>query len=213
MKQRNVETKQAGMSKNRISKTMCSWEAVEKTIGLKLCSSYSLVNMSKTENIPYLIMTGPTSFRFFIHKADPTANIYLFQFKQTPTLISATFDTPGSDVKRLFSANLTTGKGIQNLTVLLQSSEGTVKLNGRVVNRPEAKAIQFTVKINDEENFDTGASLYITQVKNGLIYKPMVYVSVNRERIFTFQGKFRFVKLGFKIIYIEELLLVLKVIP
>lgn len=169
---------------------MCSWDTVEKTFGLKLCSSHSLVNVSKIENVPYLIIAGPTSFRFYIHKADPTANVYLFQYKRTATFISATFDTPGSDVNRLFSANLTIGRGAQNLTVVLQSSEGVVLLKGKVINTLEAKVLQFTVKINDVEHFDAGASLYRTNLKNGFVYKPTVYLSINKERIFTFRGEY-----------------------
>lgn len=190
VKQRNIDEIQEGISRNRVSKTICSWDAVENTIGLKLCSSYSMVNVPKMgNNVPNLVMSGPTSFRFFVHKADPTANVYLFQYHWNPSLISVTFDTPGSKLKRLFSANLTLGKGTQNLTVLFQSSEGTVLLKGKVINRPDARVLQFTVKINDVEHFDAGGSLYRKSLKNGYTYKPTLYVAVNKERIFTFKGK------------------------
>lgn len=145
------------------------------------------------ENVPYFIMAGPTSFRFFIHKADPTANIYKFEYKWTPTLITATFDTPGSKLNRLFSANLTVGRGMQNLTVILQSSEGMVSLKGKVINRPDARVLQFTVNINDEEHFDAVVSLYRTNLKNGFAYKPTLYLSVNKERIFSFKGEYSWI--------------------
>lgn len=169
---------------------MCSLEAVEKTIGLKLCSSYSLVNVSKTNQISTFFLAGPASYSFFIHKADPTANIYSFEYKRTPSLVSAVFDTPGSNGKRLFSGNLTLEKGSHNLTVVFQSSEGTILLKGKVKNLPHAKMLQFTVSINNKEQFDVGASLYRYNVKNGFVYKPTVYVAVIKERIFTFKGTY-----------------------
>lgn len=190
VKQNNIDVTQAGITDNRLSSTMCSWDAVEKTIGLKLCSSYSLVNVSRIDSIPYVIIAGPTSFRFFVHKADPTANVYLFEYKWTPRVISVIFDTPGSNVKRLFSGNLTTDRQTHNVTVVLQSSEGTVLLKGNIVNTVHLKALQFTASINGKEHFDASASLQKTDVKNGFILKPIVYVSINKERIFVFKGEF-----------------------
>lgn len=182
---------------------MCSLEAVEKTIGLKLCSSYSLMNVSKTDQISNFLLAGPASYRFFIHKADPTANIYSFEFKRTPSLIFAVFDTPGSNGKRLFSGNLTLDKGSHNLSVVFQSSEGIIMLNGRLKNLPHAKELQFTVSINNREQFDVGASLYRFNMKNGFVYQPTVYVAVNKDRIFIFKGTYYHVKL--EMIYIQSM--------
>lgn len=190
VKQNNQELPQAGISHNRISQTLCSWEAVEKSIGLKLCSSYSLVNITQEENVPYVILSGPTAFRFYIHKADPSANVYFFEYKWTPTLTTAHFDTPGSKVKRLFSANLTTIEGVQNLMISFQSSEGTMQLKGKLVNRPDQRLLRFTMDINHIEHFDVMASLSRIHMKNGFVYKPTMYISINKDRIFNFKGKY-----------------------
>lgn len=104
--------------------------------------------------------------------------------------MSVVFDTPGSEVKRLLSGNLTLHKGMHNLTVVLQSSEGIVLLKGKITNQLDVKELQFTVSINDKEHLDVAASLHRYNFRNGYVYKPTVYLAINRERIFTFKGKF-----------------------
>lgn len=148
------------------------------------------------ENIPYFLIAGPASFRYYLQKSDPTANIYLFEYKWTKeqdfSTASIVFDTPGSKIKRLLSINLTVNAEGQNLTLFLESSAGVVLARGRYKNLPYEKVLQFTVSINDKQHFDASASLLTRPIRNGFTYIPTVYVDVNGDHILLFSGSFAF---------------------
>lgn len=94
-------------------------------------------------------MAGPANFQIYVHKSDPTANVYLFEYKWTQahdlSVVSLTFDTPGSVVKRLIHANFTIDKTSHNLTMLMQSSSGTILARGRIKNTDDQKILQVRI--------------------------------------------------------------------
>ncbi|CAG9816912.1 unnamed protein product [Phaedon cochleariae] len=192
VKRRGVEELQEGISKNVISKSACSWPVVDETVGLKLCTEYNFINVSRMDNIPYFLVAGPAGLRCFLHKSDPTANIYLFEYKMNQrkdsSIVTLIFDTPGSAVKRLMSVNLTIDRQSQNLTLLLQSSAGTVLARGKYKNTPDEKSIQVAIDINNKKHFDASASIKRNRMKNGFSYTPDIYLGVNGERVFRFSG-------------------------
>nr|CAH7759075.1 unnamed protein product [Callosobruchus chinensis] len=57
--------------------SLCSWPAIDKTIGLKVCTEYNYVNVTRMDNIPYFLVAGPAGFRCYLHKSDPTAKDYV----------------------------------------------------------------------------------------------------------------------------------------
>ena len=84
---------------NIISNTTCSWQALERLIGLKLCADYQFPNVTKLSNASYFILNGPTLFKVSVIKADPTAKSYLLEYKWdvTPVIyLFITFTAPFS---------------------------------------------------------------------------------------------------------------------
>lgn len=192
IKKNNIEERQSGVPGQVVSKSICSWPSVDQTIGLKLCAEYNFLNITSVNNLPHFLIAGPTGFRWYINKSDPTANLYLFEYKWThhrdQSVISLIFDTPGSDIKRVLYGNLTIDRQSQNLTMLLQSSAGTVLARGRYKNTDNEKFIQVALDINNRKHFDASASLVRSQIKNGFSYKPKVYIGVNGERVVKLDG-------------------------
>ncbi|KAJ3640007.1 hypothetical protein Zmor_003331 [Zophobas morio] len=194
---RNVEQLQSGLSKHRVSKSICSWPAVDKTVGLKLCGEYHFINVTKINKAPYFVLAGPSGFRLFLEKSDPTAKIYLFEYKWTDkkdlSVVSLTFDTPGSSVGRLFSANFTVDRQSQNLTLFLQSTAGTVLARGKYKNTDSEKYLQLVLTINDKKHFDLELSLIRRDSRHGFIYRPKIYLGINGERVLELQGTLKLV--------------------
>ncbi|KAJ8964440.1 hypothetical protein NQ314_004909, partial [Rhamnusium bicolor] len=192
VRQNDKEEPQSGITTNRVFKSICSWPAVDKTIGLKLCAEYNFANVTKLDNIPYFLLAGPAGFRWYLNKSDPTANTYLFEYKWTQrrdfSVISLTFDTPGSEIKRVLNANLTIDRQSQNLTMLLQSSAGTVLARGKYKNTENEKFLQIALDINNKKHFDASVSLGRNRIKNGFSYKPKVYLGVNGDRVLKLEG-------------------------
>lgn len=190
---KGVEHPQEGITENRIKQTMCSWPVVDKTIGLKLCGNYQFPNVTKIETSPYFVLAGPSKFHVSLQKADPTARDYVFEYRLTPTqngsMVSVAFDTPGSSVRRLLSANLTLDVQSQNLTLLLQTAAGTTLARGRYKNTENEKYLYIGLDINDKKHFDVRLSLTRKESKHGYTYQPKFYLGVNDERVAELNGK------------------------
>lgn len=64
-----------------IKNTTCSWSAMDKLIGLKICADYQFPNVTKDVNASYFLLNGPTKFKLSLIKADPTADSYLLEYR------------------------------------------------------------------------------------------------------------------------------------
>ncbi|KYB29704.1 hypothetical protein TcasGA2_TC031518 [Tribolium castaneum] len=194
---RNVEQVQSGPSEHRVSKSICSWPAVDKTVGLKLCGEYHFINVTKINKAPYFVLAGPAGLRLFLEKSDPTAKTYIFEYKWTDkrdlSIVSLTFDTPGSSIGRLFAANFTVDRQSQNLTLFLQSTAGTVLARGRYKNTDKEKYLQLALTINEKKHFDWNLSLIREDSKHGFNYYPKIYLGINGERVLELQGTLKLV--------------------
>ncbi|XP_072402619.1 uncharacterized protein Apoltp isoform X1 [Diabrotica undecimpunctata] len=192
VKQNEKEEPQKSLASKRIHNNLCSWPVIDQAIGLKLCTNYDFVNLTKLSNIPYLLTAGPANFRISLHKADPTATVYLFEYKwkQSPhsSIISISFDTPGSNVKRLLSTNITLDKQTQNITMLIESAAGTVVAYGRYKNTNDEKSIHLELDINNMKHFEAKVALIRSPLRLGSSYRPEIYLALNGERIFSFSG-------------------------
>ncbi|XP_066155546.1 uncharacterized protein Apoltp [Euwallacea fornicatus] len=188
VKQNNKEYLQAGLAKTTISNSICTWSALSAAIGLKMCTDYAYKNVSQ----PFFILAGPSYFDIYVEKSDPTAKTYLFEYKWTEardlSVLSLTFDTPGSEVKRLIHANVTMEVDGHNLTMLMQSSAGVILARGRIKNTEDQKIFQMTLDINNTKHFDSSISYDRLKKPNGYTYKPRVYLGVNTERVMELQG-------------------------
>ncbi|KAL1492708.1 hypothetical protein ABEB36_010924 [Hypothenemus hampei] len=184
---------QEGQKMATASNSLCSWSLLSDGIGLKLCFDYSYKNTSSTTgDSPFFALAGPANLNIYVEKSDPTANDYLFAYKWSEgkdfSVVSLTFDTPGSKTNRLMHANFTIEKNNNNLSMLIQSSAGRIFAKGRIKNTVDQKIFQMTLDINDMKHFD--ASLAYDRLKkvNGYTYKPKAYLGVNGERVLELQG-------------------------
>ncbi|XP_076260910.1 apolipoprotein lipid transfer particle isoform X2 [Rhynchophorus ferrugineus] len=192
VKQNNVDVSQHGLISKTVSNSICSWAALSNAIGLTLCMDYSFKNTSTNILAPSFVLSGPASFQIYIQKSDPTANIYLFEYKRVQgrdtNVVSLTFDTPESAVKRLIHANITLAKTSNNMTMLMQSSSGIILARGRVINTESEKYLQMTLDINDKKHLDVSVAYERLKKTNGFTYKPKVYLGVNGDRVMELQG-------------------------
>ena len=76
---------------NLISNTTCSWPALDRFIGLKLCMDYQFQNVTKNPKAAYFLLNGPTLFKVSVIKADPTAKNYILEYKMERTAVSCLF--------------------------------------------------------------------------------------------------------------------------
>lgn len=72
---------------NIISNTTCSWAALDRLIGLKMCLDYQFPNVTKNPNASYFILNGLTLFKVSLIKADPTAKNYVLEYKWNKTQV------------------------------------------------------------------------------------------------------------------------------
>lgn len=186
------EVEQAGIVKDRISESTCSWPSVEQTVGLKFCMDYHFPNVTKINNASYFIIAGSSGFRLSLQKSDPTTKTYILEYKSEDThnssYISLTFDTPDSKVKRLLVANLTLDLHSHNLTLVTQSTAGIVVAKGRYKNTVSEKYIELQLDVNNNKKLDTLLSLETEQIRNGHLYKPKIFLGVNNDRVAELEG-------------------------
>ncbi|XP_030755989.1 uncharacterized protein LOC115882214 [Sitophilus oryzae] len=192
VKQNDLEIPQTGLSKKTVSNSVCSWSAVSNAIGLKLCLDYTYQNSTNLLRAPYYVLSGPANFQIYLEKSDPTANIYLFEYKSVEghgtRVVSFTFDTPESAVKRLIHANITIDRTTHNLTMLMESSSGIILAKGRMKNTEEEKYLQMTLDINNMKHLETGVAYERINKANGYTYKPKIFLRVNEESVMELQG-------------------------
>lgn len=73
--------------KNIVNNTTCSWDALNRLIGLKMCTDYQFTNVTKDTNAPYFILNGLTLFKVSLIKADPTAKNYVLEYNWNKTQV------------------------------------------------------------------------------------------------------------------------------
>ncbi|XP_069692884.1 uncharacterized protein Apoltp isoform X2 [Periplaneta americana] len=178
---------QAGIKKGRIEQHVCSWQSLDRTLGLNFCGDYQFPECQLNASSE-CILKGPAKFAASVQKADPSAKKYLLEYRwdtteENVTIISFMFDTPDSKLKRELSARLHLDMNSQNLTLLLQSNSSRFQAHGKYKNTEKEKYIQFGLNIDGKKHFDAELGLKIKDVKYGHIYQPRLYLAINNERI------------------------------
>lgn len=77
----------SALSAKIVKNTTCSWSALDRLIGLKLCADYQFPNVTKDVNASYFLLNGPTIFKLSLIKADPTADSYLLEYRWKRTQV------------------------------------------------------------------------------------------------------------------------------
>ncbi|KAF5300365.1 hypothetical protein FQR65_LT00986 [Abscondita terminalis] len=191
------ETRQKCVDNSEISYSTCSWPAIEKNIGLKLCGNYHYPNVTKLDHAPYFILSGPSGFELFVQKTESSINSYVFEYKweksSTANSISVTFDTPGSLKHKFLSANFTFDIKNSDINLVINSPGKVLTAHGEYKNTEEEKYVQMTLNVNNKKHFDASLSLKQFENRNGYTYVPKAYLGVNGERVAEIQGTLKWI--------------------
>ncbi|XP_053973970.1 uncharacterized protein LOC128873939 [Hylaeus volcanicus] len=193
--QNDKNAKQAIMRGDVISNTSCSWSALDKLVGLKMCVDYQLSNVTKKPDAPYFVLSGPMLFKIALIKADTTAKNYLLEYKWERTekqnLFKIMFDTPGSQVNRELSATVSFDEGTHNALVLLRSAGNSLVAEGTYKNTENETFIDIGFDINGTKHFDASLGYSTKKSNYGYTYSPQMHLIVNNERIAALSGTIR----------------------
>ncbi|XP_032670099.1 uncharacterized protein LOC116843644 isoform X1 [Odontomachus brunneus] len=183
------------MLQNIISNTTCTWTALDRLIGLKMCTDYQFSNVTKNPQAPYFILTGLTLFKVSLNKADPTAKNYVFEYSWNKTekhsIFRLMFDTPGSQVNRKLSATVTFDIINNNVSVLLHSTGNSLVAKGTYKNSEDETFLDVGFDINGTKHLDASLGYTRTKLNNGYAYDPRVYLTINSERVAAISGSVR----------------------
>lgn len=189
----SLEEMQSGIEKNKVSHSMCTWPAVDRTIGLKLCADYHFTNVTTMKNTTDFVLAGPSGFRLALRKIDPTARTYLMEYqwnvRDNKNHITFYLDTPGAQISRLLSINITHNNETGNLTLELFSTAGHVLAHGKYKNTDLEKYIDLGLDIDKQRKFGTTLSLSKRPINFGYTYTPKIFISVNNDNVAELLGK------------------------
>ncbi|XP_011501595.1 PREDICTED: uncharacterized protein LOC105365190 [Ceratosolen solmsi marchali] len=175
-----------------IKNTTCSWSALDRLIGLKLCADYQFPNVTKNLNTSYFLLNGPTIFKLSLIKADPTADSYLLEYKWKRTANESTirlaFDTPGSQMQREISATVSFDALNNNVTLLLKSKGNSLIAQGTYKRTDDETFIDIGLNSNGTKHLDARIGYSRKKAKYGYTYSPKLYLAINNERIVNLSG-------------------------
>lgn len=198
---RNVDVPQSGIAP-RYANATCTWSFVERAVGLKVCSEYSVPDVNSPPNgevYPSLLLSGPVSLNIHLDKADVSAKTFLFEYRWNETADSLvgigglqhgslSFHTPGSRIVRVFSANVTRDLENYNVTMSFQNGQIRHQASGTLRMTDMEKRIDVFLILDGKKNLACELGLNWTQVRNGWKYIPLFVLSINDERIVGLTG-------------------------
>lgn len=186
------EIKQAGIQK-RYTNSTCTWPAIERAVGLKFCSDYSLPDVSKSPTpLPSLLLCGPINVKLHVDKADLSAKTYLFEYQWIDSANRSTgsliFETPNSIIPRRFAANIIKEPSTYNLSMSF--------INGRTIhsaiatykNTDDEKMVEAHLKIDGEESFTLEMGMNKSEIQHGWLFYPRFSLAVNNKQIARLEG-------------------------
>lgn len=152
----NVEIPQIGIPK-RYSNATCTWPFIERSIGLKVCADFSLPDVSNaTKLYPSLLLAGPVNLNIYLNKADVTAKSFLFEYRWDDLVDmsrgSIIFETPDSEIKRIFMANITKQPNNYNLSMSFQNGGKIHSAVGAYKNTKDEKRFEIYLNLDGKKN-------------------------------------------------------------
>lgn len=188
-------SKRTNVSSNVIANTSCSWPALDRLIGLKLCVDYQLSNVTKDPNAPYFVLAGPSLFKISLIKADPTAKKYLLGYKwekaEKQNVFRVAFDTPGSQLNRRLSATVLFDTTSNYVTVVFRSAGNSIVAKGTYKNTENETFIDIGFDIDGTKHLDASLGYSTKKFTYGYTFSPEMHLIVNNERIAALSGTIR----------------------
>lgn len=191
------EIVQSGIPK-RYSNATCSWPLINRAVGLKICSEYSLPDVSTYEKLsPSLILSGPVNLDVHLDKADPTAKNFSFEYRydvakeKNAFKTSFTFETPGSQIPRVLTSNLISNQDGFNVSMGFRNGDTVHSAIGIYKTAKLSKKFDISITIDNREHFTLEMDLNKTELKYGAKYFPKMLLTVNGDKIAGLIGSYR----------------------
>lgn len=189
------EIKQRGFRK-RYANSTCTWPIVERAVGLKLCSDYSLPDVSKTKLAhPSLILSGPVKLDIHLDKTDPTARTYHFLFNwdehEKMSEGSITFETPGSLIPRVFRANVSKSLDFYHASMHFKNGNISHTAVGNYFFNETKNQLDVSLDLNGQKYLELEMGMNRTNIpnRNGYVYFPKFLLKIKKEKIAGMVGK------------------------
>lgn len=186
--QHEREIRQPGIVK-RYENSTCTWPGIERAVGLKVCSDYSLPDVSKSERpLPSLLLCGPLDVEVHIDKADVSAKIFSIEYKwiDAPGGRSSgtfTFETPNTDIVRIFSTNITKEPDNYSLNMKFQNGKTIHSATATYKNTEDEKLVEANLLFDGQKSFALDLGMNRTGIVHGWIYYPRFSLAVNNDQI------------------------------
>lgn len=186
------ETRQPGIQK-RYANSTCTWPGIERAVGLKICSDYSLPDVSKSVRpLPSLLLCGPIDIEMHVDKADLSAKTFSFEYKWLESANkskgSFIFATPNTEIPRIFSVNLTTEPDIYALEMRFENGPTVHSAAATYKNTNDEKLVEAHLRIDGQRSFALEMGMNTSQIQNGLIFYPKFSLGVQNDQIAGLSG-------------------------
>lgn len=190
--QHEKEIRQPGIQK-RFANSTCTWPGIERAVGLKVCSDYSLPDVSKSVRpLPSLLLCGPIDIEVHIDKTDMSAKTFSFEYKwidnNTRSSGSFVFETPNTDVPRIFSANITKEPNTYSLEMNFQNGKTEHSATATYKNTDDEKLVEAHLRIDGQKSFALEMGLNKSTILNGCLHYPRFSLAVNNDQIAGLSG-------------------------
>lgn len=195
--QYEAEIRQRGINK-RYANSSCTWLAIEHAIGLKVCSNYSLPDVSHSHTpLPSLLLCGPININIHIDKADVTAKSFLFEYKWIDQGSRSTgsfiFETPNTAVTRKFVTHITREPDIYNLSMSFVNGATEHSAIATYKNTEDEKLIEAHIQMDGQPSFDLEMAMNRSEINHGWIYYPRIIIRVKNDQIAGLSGNVKMV--------------------
>lgn len=186
------EIRQPGIQK-RYENSTCTWPGVERAIGLKVCSDYSLPDISKSvRQLPSLLLCGPVSVEAHIDKDDLSAKTFSVEYKwvDSPDHSSGSFifETPNSEIPRKFSANITKEPNTYSLWMKFQNGKTIHSATASYKNTNDEKLVEANLLIDGKKSFALEMGMNRSSIVHGWLFYPRFSLAVNNDQIAGLSG-------------------------
>lgn len=190
--QHDKEIRQPGIQK-RYANSTCTWPGIERAIGLKVCSNYSLPDVSKSVRpLPSLIMCGPIDIQLYLDKMDPSAKVYSFEYNWVDSGSKSTgsfiFETPNSNISRIFGVNITREPNIYSLAMNFENDATEHSATAVYKNTDDEKLIEANLQIDGQKSFALEMGMNKSMILKGFLHYPRLSLAVNDEQIAALSG-------------------------
>lgn len=159
------EIPQTGIPK-RHSNATCTWPFIERSIGLKMCADFSLPDVSNaTVAYPSLLLAGPINWNIYLNKADVSAKTFLLEYRWDDLVNmsrgSIVFQTPDSEVTRIFMVNITKQPTNLNISMSFQNGVKIHSAIGVYKNEREEKRFEVHLNLDGKKNLALEVSVMV----------------------------------------------------